>query len=285
MKPIHEILTRFPESLYPANSNDYIKSIIRGYNACNKKSVLIIGLARDLGKTCPYTISRINRIGSMFRDYRVVILENDSVDNTANRLRREAKRNSRWVVVNRTLNTERHEQTKTINRAMRMAQYRNLLMELSAPYKQEYVIVLDTDLEGGYSYDGIAHTFSLPKWDMIGSNGLTYDFHAGKHRRLFYDSWAFRRLGAISAHKDSDINLLRLDRGEPLMPVKSCFGGLGIYRSDVYFCGAKYGHINELGEPECDHVTLHTELHSMGFKNIYLNPSLITLYAKSPFVL
>ena len=34
------------------------------------------------------------------------------------------------------------------------------------------VIVLDTDIEGGFSLEGVANTYGQTNWDFVGANGL-----------------------------------------------------------------------------------------------------------------
>lgn len=283
---VSEILSRFPEDLYlPVDRPQYLKYLIRGYNRMAGKKVHVLGLARDLGRVCPYTIARINKLGGLFLDYRVTILENDSVDGTGDRLRRESRLNDNWTVLSETHGTPRYGSTKEEARARQMATLRNQLLDYSRDYPAEYVILLDMDLAGGFSYDGIAHTFSLPNWDMVGSNSLVYENRDGKLIRLYYDSWAFRYLGSVAQHTSEQINLLRFDRGEAPVMLRSCFGGLGVYRSEAYYCGAKYNFVNSLGQIECDHVTFHEQMSNAGYNKILMNPSQITLYSRNPYTL
>lgn len=284
MRELSDYLSRFPEELFTASpkyKTAYIKSLVRGYQRLSRSRVNIIGLARNLGGNTRYLRMRLNKIGSLTRDYRVYIYENDSTDNTAALLKSEAEKNDRWRVLSEQTGVERFESVKTMDRAIHMARCRNRLMNMVVTRGFDYTILVDTDLDGGYSYDGLAHTFSLPNWSFVGANGIIYQKGENGYRRLYYDSWAFRRINAISAHLDEEINLLHFNRGEPLVAVDSCFGGIGVYKSEAYFSGIQYGFKNSLDEPECDHVTLNRQLKSAGH-NCYLNPSLITMYTKSP---
>jgi hypothetical protein len=290
MTQLREIAARFPEDLYPpalaTNKQDYLKRVLRGYKILSKSRVNIIGLARDLGGNCPLMIARVSKIASLCRDYRVYIYENDSADNTPDRLIRQAKKDSKWVVLSEKTGSKKWGPVRESDRTLAMADCRNKLMDLITTRDFDYTIIIDTDLDGGYSYDGLAHTFSFANWHFIGANGLIYKSNAeGKIRRLYYDSWAFRHINVISAHSDHDINLLQLNRGEPLLKVDSCFGGIGVYRNDAYFSGVRYGHINVLGEAECEHVILHQRMKRAGYNDIYMNPSMIALYSKSQFSL
>jgi hypothetical protein len=58
-----------------------------------RSTVMICGLARDLGAIAPLTAKRIEQIGTRFRDYGVVLVENDSIDGTQQYL-------TSWAAVN-----------------------------------------------------------------------------------------------------------------------------------------------------------------------------------------
>jgi hypothetical protein len=73
------------------------------------------------------------------------------------------------------------------------------------------------------------------------------------------------------AHKANEVNPLQLKRGEPLIPMESCFGGLGIYRMDALLSSMYVG-------GDCEHVPLHRGLKAAGYSRIFLNPSQIVLY-------
>jgi hypothetical protein len=64
-------------------------------------------------------------------------------------------------------------------------------------------------------------------------------------------------------------------RGDPLVAVYSCFGGLGVYRMEAVL-GARYS-----GE-DCEHVTFHRSMREQGFGRMFLNPHQITLHGCRP---
>ena len=74
-------------------------------------TAVISGLARDVAGILPLTMARIEQIGAMFDDYRAVIYENDSRDETARLLTDWAKRNPK---VNVTIE-RRGDLTRTCN--------------------------------------------------------------------------------------------------------------------------------------------------------------------------
>ena len=58
-----------------------------------------------------------------------------------------------------------------------------------------------------------------------------------------------------------------------MVPVTSCFGGLGIYRTEALLAGC-------YGARDCEHIDLHRSMREKGFTRTFLNPSQITLYGR-----
>jgi len=163
-----------------------------------------------------------------------------------------------------------------------MAYYRNKYLDYVKNYLDyEYLIVLDTDIKGGYSWDGVANTFSwFEELDAvaIGSNSLIYENRESGPLRLYYDCLAYRRLNQPKglAHNSSEINLLCYNRGENPIRLNSCFGGLCVYKLKDFKMDFSYK------EYDCDHVTLHDQMNESGL-NVFMNPSQIVLYSSSPY--
>ena len=277
MNGLNWYISQFPEALFPF-SVDVVKRmsshIAYGYDVMQKKSVVICGLARDLGKTAQYSVARLERLGSMFKNYRVIIYENDSSDSTLTELFRWQKRNPNVVILTEKLGNPKREGISN-ERKKEMAYYRNKYLKEISNYDHDYVIVYDTDLTGGFSYEGICHTFGCQDWDVMASNGLLFRPNKnGDIDRFFYDTWAFRLPGQEEP-KITEQNDIYYKRGDPLVRVDSAFGGLAIYKSEC-IKGTKYTN------KDCDHVTLHDQIKKNGF-SIYLNPNQITLYTNTGY--
>jgi hypothetical protein len=238
-------------------------------------SAIICGLCRDVVHHLPATAARIEQLATMFRGCQIVIYENDSRDSTAKWLNQWADVNPQVHVVSEQLDEPKSWQEISAARTSRLANYRNRCRDavLARFSDYDYVIVLDSDLVGGWSYDGIAHTFGDTNWDFVGSNGICFesDETGRKFRRFHYDAFAFRRIGSEGIEDFPTVNRMVFRRGDPLLPLWSCFGGLGIYRMEC-FRAARY----EAGD--CEHVTFHRALRERGFDRLFLNPSQIVLY-------
>jgi hypothetical protein len=274
-----ESLADFPEEIFPCRSearDSYSAQVEHGRNVMSQRSVVFCGLCRDTRHYLPRTAARIERLGAMFGDYRVVLYENDSVDSTRKFLFDWRALNSRVEVTCETLGIRKFPQNRSLDRAAWMARIRNRCRErvVNDYANFDHVIVLDMDLPGGWSYDGIAHTFSCDDWDFVGSYSLLQRLGGKPGEPPFdhFDVWAFRPAHGTAARRLVDHTKLQLDRGDPLLPVESCFGGLGVYRMACMQAG-------EYDGGDCEHVVFHRRLRSLGFDRQFLNPNQIVIYS------
>jgi hypothetical protein len=279
---LDESLSDFPEHLFPcdqATSDTYLNQIQRGRELMSKSTVVFCGLCRDVRLFLPRTAAQIEKLGSMFREYRIVLYENDSVDATRDFLADWQSLNPRLDVIVETHVAKKHLRTRSLDRAAWMAFCRNRYRErvVSKYGDFDYVVVVDTDLPGGWSFDGVAHTFGHDNWDLVGSYGIKRRpvHQQNEFPFLHFDVWAFHPAVGTKARKLVNHNELILHRGEPMLPVESSFGGLGIYRTECMRAA-------EYGGSDCEHVVFHNRLRKAGFDRQFLNPSQIVLY--SPFL-
>lgn len=268
----------FPEPLFPPlarTSPLYHRTVDLGRRRARRSRAVIAGLARSLGPVLEKTIARIECTGLLFRDYRVILFENDSTDETPARLRLWAARNGRVTVICEQLGLPHWPSVRSDARSAALALHRNrLLAEAEARYADwDYLIVVDTDLAGGWSDSGIAHSLGLDDWDVVGANSLDYhDFGRGP-RWYFVDMWAFRPVGSwreLTAQEEKALRFSIHRRGSPPVEVWSCFGGCGIYKMRSVL-GRRYA------GGDTEHVALHRQIVARGGR-LCMNPSLITLY-------
>ena len=275
-----KVLSSFPETAFPPPAElraGYEERVAAGRERMREVSVVICGLARDVCDALPNTVARIERQGEMFRDYRVIIYENDSQDGTLGYLWAWRQENPAVVILTERLGNPRWGQVPDPTRAAQMAYYRNqyLRYALSRYGDFDFLLGIDLDLPDGWSYDGVANTFGHEGWDMVGSYGIQHVPYAGRRRYpVFFDVWAFREVGHPKAHVLKEINPRVYRRGQPLLPVWSCFGGLGVYRMEALRSGCEYD------GGDCEHVTLHRAMRERGFDHLFMNPSQIVLHPK-----
>ena len=269
----------FPEQAFPptaAGAEDYVAACRRGYALMAASRVVITGLARNVGTILPLTIRRIENLARCFADARVIVYENDSSDNTRLLLARWAASNSRVEAISEVRDDPVNPATRCLDRAARMALYRGRCQERVRERFGHFdaVIVVDFDVQGGFSIDGMASSFGQPGWDFVGSNGLICRRHGLRMNVLRqYDTWALRFDAGLTPLSTAAAAGMVWERGGPLVPVTSCFGGLGIYTMEAYRAGSYAG-------AELEHANFHRSLIALGHDRLFLNPSQLVIYGR-----
>jgi hypothetical protein len=269
------LATRFPEDLWQIQDRTkrsiYNGQVQRGYNLMPSLSFTVIGLARNIQEKLQHNLQRLETL-KKYTKLKWVIYTNDNTDDTLKVLTRHQSKND--VIISETLKADFHGSVESLARYKDMAYYRNCCL---SDFDTDYVIVMDFDIDG-FSYDGLAQSLyfiETQEIDCIGSNSLMYRQHDGQVQRLYYDTLAYRRLGREKGapHPGEELNLMNFNRGEDLVKVQSCFGGLALYKTKS-LRGLRYS-----GD-DCDHVTINRNL-----RNVYMNPSQIVLFGENPYVL
>jgi len=284
-KSVRWYTSHFPESQFlvaEQHKHEYNKRTILGHHIAQKSDVLICGIMRNVGTVFPYTRARIEALGRLFNSYHVYMYENDSKDHTKENLVEWSNSNRRVEYYSEDVSPPPFYDLKGRDRRIWMAYARNKYLAYARRFAQQqrihYLIIVDTDLQGGWSYHGVLNSLGHSGWDCMGSNSLYYLTEKDRTVRLFYDAWAFRGLGQPEEIPDTTANLFQFHRGEPIIQVNSSFGGLGIYKPHILYKGVDYT------EDDCDHPTLHNALVEKEC-DIYLNPSQITLYNQTEYTI
>lgn len=258
---------QFPESMYPpSNIEEYRRYVNIGYSHIIKDnpSFLIAGLARDCLRDCKLNVDRFNalKIRHLFH-----IIENDSVDGTDTFIGNRALGETLTLKVPRMTG-------KGLLRRTTMSMLRNKYVPDIPKY--DYVIVYDFDIKGGFSYEGFYHSIGLMiedrKIGCVTANGLLYSKNDdGTKSKVYYDSWTYRPLECDTI-KEHNYNLLNLKRGDKPYEVESAFGGMGIYRGDIFHKG-----VIKYSSDDCEHINVNKCIRDNGL-GVIVNPSLIVLY-------
>ncbi len=270
---------------------EYQQLVARGYQSMKQKRLVICGLARDCEHSLLLMMNRIEETGALFKDYRVLIFENDSKDETRNLLKQWEEKNKKVSLLTCEVPDCKFKERPLYEwgachrtRMEKMAYFRNKY--LSVVYEQlsdfDYMMVVDMDIKGPWNLDGMASSFGYNNWDAIFANGLhTIPYLAGL-RYGMYDAAAYVKYGGdytvFNSYGSAVKNYFRLNFiecsslcvGDPLIRVSSAFGGLGLY-SIKSLSGCFYS--GEL----CEHAALHKKMAEKGHDLLYINPSLIIL--------
>ena len=289
----HSLYSRFPEDLFAAEDyQSFLRRVAYGHEVASNKNVVITGLCRNIIDVLEHTAARLRKTGELFNDYRILICENDSTDGTSQALRKHFEGDTRTTLVQETTGVEMFGKTREFNRPKYLAGLRNVCFEgirlLNKFFPTDYIIVVDLDLEGGWSYDGICHSLSYDNWSAITANGLEYvdakyigtnGVTFSEYKPLFYDTWAWRGIDTkmTDVPDSAEINELCFERGEEIVEVNSNFNGLGIYNYEEAI-DCKFDAVqNEDGSVVNEWAYFHNEMKKRG-SSIFMNPSMIALY-------
>lgn len=214
--------------------------MIQGFAAEIHQQVLVCGVCRNVEPQLGKTIEIIESIGRLFDDYRVLVYENNSTDNTPKLLSTWASKNRKvWVKSENLTKEQLEELIVNIHEDGRffvpeqIARARNLV--LNEAFKEEYaafpyLIWVDMDFVRFPDFEGFIDTFQANReWDAVFAYGVD-------PLNIFWDWYAFRDktypLGSelLGMEWWYMPKYLSLSRDDSWYPVYSAFGGCGIYK-------------------------------------------------------
>jgi len=239
--------------------------------AAIQQKVIICGVCRDVAERVPYSMKIMEKIGALFADYRIVVYENNSSDQTPALLRKFQKRNNKILVVSENLTRAYQENTfinrvdnNQIYRPEAISRARNIVLghAMSDAYQGfDYVIWMDMDFKIEPNYDGFKEVFLRKgSWDAV--------FAYGTDPRGEYWDWYALRDNLIPI--GSELlgqewwflpKELKLKKSDDWYPVTSAFGGCGIYRKEA-IKGCRYSALVTQDLAEVAHKIIY-ETHTM----------------------
>lgn len=241
-------------------------------------NVIFCSTIRNVSPYIENALKNVEKCGSKFNKYSVVLYENDSNDNTRELLEKNKKDNYHYVFENNI--TEKR-------RTVRIANGRNKILdkiyEININNEYQYMIMLDLDdvNKSGKFVDSIESCFTYPedKWDVFTGNQID----------RYYDLWALRKKGdmeydcwqMINKHGDNDSNRHKYVYSKykvypqgKLLEVDSAFGGVAIYKlSSISNCRYVGNHPDD--SEKCEHVEFNECIKRNGGK-IFINTSFLT---------
>ena len=278
------------------NSKKYKEMISKGYENARNKTIIITALARNVELRVPDSKHKLEKIGECFSDYRIIIYENDSEDDSRELLSEWTRDNKKVILLDCCdegscdckLNTLETYQMGWAGkkRIQKMRHYREKLLKYSINNFSnfDYFLSYDFDLQGGLYLDGLITTFSEENWDMMFARGLQSLPEITRKRLILYDSLPYIPSNMDFNHKNSlqymfrkfDNDLGHIKAGSKFVLCKSGFNGLAIYNmKSILNCSYKNSDFY------CEHVDLHYDMHKKGKDKIFYNPNMI-LFAGQP---
>lgn len=249
------------------------------------KKIAICLLARDSESSLKRNIPKIEKIRKLFRESYVIVIENDSKDNTKQILKEWQTKSTDIYLQMEDTGTKTIPSAKvngyfpgmTASRMEKMIRYRNKYLEFVNKHneKLDYVMIFDSDI---YDFDenSIYNTINNAPADWCGlfANGRYYWKPAflgllGK----YYDAYCF--IPKNAEHKDLTYKEIYLEndklckqlKKERYVPCDSAFAGIGIYKYEA-IKDKKYELIkntrSSVVEVLCDHVSLNLSTENKG---------------------
>ena len=268
-----------------------------------KPRVLLTGCAQNCGKWFDSVSQNIEAFRGLCSELRVLLLENDSSDNTADLIRAYGhSHHGIHAITFPDLNARIPIKT------VRLAHLRNTALEWLRRHGSwssiDWLVVMDLDEVNAAPWDLDQFAQCLAWWCrqpqaaglFANQHGPYYDLWALRHQELCPDDvWAAMLERHGNQPELSDTELLEqvyqrrqfnLDPGSAPVEVDSAFGGLAIYRSD-WLARAKPRYAGEralawdslagqrwLRWQCCEHVSFNRQLRNNGGR-LWIHPNLI----------
>lgn len=249
-------------------SNEYIK---KGYLRAAQSKIAICCLVRNNAKIVNKSKIRLEHIGKYFKDYKIIMFENDSDDNTRELLKEWRKENSNVILLDccddGNCDCKLKHMTgysfgyNSSQRLSRMARFReNYLNYVKKSLNDyDYMLVVDFDLNGNADINGLFDSIAKDDWGAIFCNGRTSMPGSFGAMTIPYDSLAY--LDENSGYENVQVSLSSLSYNTLSMiymtatthfgRVKSAFNGYGLYKIKILNDCSYIGN-----DSLCEHINL-----------------------------
>lgn len=272
-------LENYEQKIQEERFNDFLEQVIHE----SSPSAVFCILARDCEKNIDNNIKMIEKYRSNFSKSTVIVIENDSIDLTKDKLQNWAQKSNDII-----LKSQNHPEWKNLDRIERIAKCRNLYMEELRSLKQNYnyVIVLDMDVEL-QDVNLFEIINKAPKnFSALTANGRYYFELFGKKIPVkYYDLYAYVPYKSkLIEFKQSELQkngdkIESLIRKSNYIMCDSAFGGLAIYKYKA-LKNLNYKLIannrSTFFSSVCEHVPFNKSCLNAG--NIYIAKDLKLLY-------
>ena len=261
-------------------------------------------LARDCVKSLENNISRVETLGSYFKEYHVIAYENDSKDGTKELLQKWMKQNTHVVSINETTGEQTIPQEsksvpypgQSLHRITKMAGFRNkVLSETCHRYSPDLFCFIDIDILEFDPQEFINAIDNAPSdWGALFANGqiiLDYGTHTCSNP-IQYDYYAYVEEG-VNPFAEGDYAIRLIDNlavswieqrhinHNAYHACHSAFNGIGIYKweavKDLKYIAYQTEELEAVHASLCEHVPFNYEVAKQGYK-LYVVRDLKTIF-------
>lgn len=263
------------------NNSEYINNVVVGKKIALDTKIVICSLARNISNIFEKTKSRLEYIGSFFGEYKIVIFENDSSDNSRELLTSWTQSNKNVILLeccdfnscDCKLKTKTGYGYGTFSeeRLSKMALYRQQYLNFVNKYFKhfDYMLVVDFDLDGCINVNGLFDSITKKDWGAIFCNGrislpgtfglktIQYDCIAVLFMEDDYNIKSYGLLEILN----TALKMEYYGYNSHYYQVKSAFNGYGLYKIKSLE-GCSYISNNNI----CEHINLAKCLDDKGEK-------------------
>lgn len=259
---------------------NFIQKVNRGKQIAKDKKIVITGLARNCENSLKDNLNHIRELISGFKSHEIIIYENNSTDNTRNILK-----NIGANIIGIDDKSE-IQHGFSLSRIQKMSGYRNEYLNfIKNNFKDfDYTLVFDFDINH-FIVDGIFNSIGSEEelnFDGIGSVSIKQTIRNERVYCHHYDAWAMKMFSWYEEFSEESqrqnfqwfFSWFPHVGGHPIK-IKSCFGGLMLYKTDSILSGKYNSHLSDKHHNIfcVEHSALHESMELNGFGNIYINPS------------
>lgn len=216
------------------------------------ENVLICGVIKNAEKYISKNIDLAIETGKLFLNYQLIVYENNSTDETKNILKKY-ENNENIHIICEDISEEKIKQNSNILayteitgsdhpcRIEQISNARNKVIDYINKHDNQkkfetysYVMWIDMDSEG-WDLNGILDSFyKKNEWDVVYANGINnYD-------KKYYDMYALRTTDYIFGPELfgdyfwNNLKTFMMIPNDELVSVYSAFGGIGIYKRNIF---------------------------------------------------
>lgn len=250
----------------------------------SSRTLAVYMLARNCGSTLDAAFRKLDALPGQFAAVRIFIVENNSTDDTKERIRAYARRNPNVVA-----DCFDDAALDRLDRLEKLGILRNRALSLvktRCDIEPDYLLAIDADVD--FRVGNLLRLIrkAPPDWAALTANGKFYLQKAGiRFPVLYYDLYPYIPEGwEVPMLTEPEMHSVRFDLQRRLLfhryvPCRSAFGGMAVYRYDAVRGNAYTREKNtRTAEPPfvCEHIPFNRRLLQHG--NIYICRDMKVLY-------
>jgi hypothetical protein len=263
----------------------------------NDSSIIVCSIVRNAENGLKKNIPVINALCDEAKDYKIVVYENDSKDNTklilknwsvdrgpekVHILLNDNIISNKTIPLSKEVSCNPFFSSKRIEKMVYLRnQYISYIKKMN--WEADYVIIVDLDVEALF-LENILSSFSLNiDWDAITAYGYSL---SPSWKKRYHDTYALVEFGngeesqTEQKIKDLASKYGKLKYDDSPIRVFSAFGGLAIYRYEA-IKDVNYQLIfnnDDRVEVYCEHYSIYYQMNKMGYDRIFINPGMYLKY-------